>query len=85
MGADLTEIRIDHKQIASFLITGKDLDRLDREYANGKAQVNPVQFRQSLNWLRDLLFEKLRERRCDNDRTRNNRRHKTRLRLKNLY
>ncbi len=63
MGGYLSDIQIRNngKRIASFLITGTDLDKLDKDYMNGNALVNPVQFRESLNRLRDILFEKLRE------------------------
>jgi hypothetical protein len=62
-GGDLCGIRIKNngKPIASFSITGKDLDKLDRAYRNGQALVNPLQFRESLNHLRDILFNTLRE------------------------
>jgi hypothetical protein len=57
------------------------LDELDRQYRNGKALVNPVQFRESLTHLRDLLYDKLRnQNRGDrhNDRKRENRGHQER-------
>ena len=62
-GSDLTDIRVrrNGKRIATFLITGKDIEKLDRDYRSGRALVNPVQLRESLNHLRDVLFEKLRE------------------------
>ena len=62
-GGDLAEIRVDNngKRIATFLITGRDLERLDRDYRCGRALVNPLQLRESLNHLRDVMFEKLRE------------------------
>ena len=62
-GAELSGIRFrkNGKRIATFLITGKGLDKLDRDYRNGQALVNPLQFRESLNHLRDILFNKLRE------------------------
>jgi hypothetical protein len=62
-GGDLSEVRFRNngKRIASFLFTGTDLDQLDKDYINGTALVNPVQFRESLNHLRDILFEKLRD------------------------
>ena len=76
-GGDLCGIRIKNngKRIATFLITGAGLDRLDRDYRCGKALVNPLQFRESLNHLRDILFEKLREtgRARDDDRKRGDR------------
>jgi hypothetical protein len=37
------------------------LDKLDKQYRDGQALVNPLQFRETLNHLRDILFEKLRE------------------------
>jgi hypothetical protein len=62
-GGELSGVRIRNngKRIATFLITGKDLDRLDRDYRAGRALVNPLQFRESLNHLRDVMFKKLRE------------------------
>ncbi len=62
-GGDLSEVRFrdNGKRIASFMFTGVDLDQLDKDYMNGTALVNPVQFRESLNRLRDILFEKLRK------------------------
>ena len=62
-GGDLETIRFrkNGKQIASFLFTGPDLTKHDKEYRNSHALVNPLQFRESLNHLRDILFEKLRD------------------------
>lgn len=63
MGAELKEIgfRCNGSQMATFLFAGQDLTKHDRSYRNGKARVNPLQFREALNHLRDLLFEHLRE------------------------
>lgn len=63
MGGDLEEIRFrqNGKQIASFLFTGSNLHKHDRDYIDGHALVNPVQFREALNHLRDILFEQLRQ------------------------
>jgi hypothetical protein len=81
-GGDLSEVRFRNNgtRIATFLITGKDLDKLDKAYRSGKAQVDPLQFRESLNHLRDILFEKIRknEGRTRNDRKRNHRSHQGR-------
>ena len=59
MGGDLADLRFrsNGKQIASFMFTGQDLHEYDKAYRNGHALVNPVQFRESLNHLRDILFE----------------------------
>ena len=81
-GGDLSDVRVRNngRRIATFLITGKNLDKLDRDYRSGKALVNPLQFRESLNHLRDILFEKLREnerRTRHGDRKRANRDHQT--------
>ena len=63
MGGHLTQVRVRNngRRIAAFLITGPDLDRLDRDYRAGRARVNPVQLRESLNHLRDVMFDKLRK------------------------
>ena len=62
-GGDLCGVSVkdNGKRIATFLIRGHGLDKLDKEYRNGQALVNPLQFRESLNHLRDILFNKLRE------------------------
>jgi hypothetical protein len=92
MGGDLADIRFkaNGKQIASFLFTGPDLYKHDKAYINGHALVNPVQFREALNHLRDILFARLKKGptssrhgrdsvatrgRYENDRTRKNRAH----------
>ena len=82
-GGDLVEVRVrsNGKRIATFLITGKDLDRLDRDYRSGRAMVNPVQLRESLNHLRDVMFKKLRDsegRTRNGDRKRQDRGHQAR-------
>jgi hypothetical protein len=75
MGArlDRVQVRNNGRRIATFLITGCDLDRLDSDYRAGRALVNPVQLRESLNHLRDVMFDKLRKcegRATDDHRTR---------------
>ena len=75
-GADLCGIRIKHngRPIASFRIRGQGLDELDKSYRNGDALVNPLQLRESLNHLRNILFDKLQGiGREKSDRKRNNR------------
>jgi len=81
-GGNLTGINIKNngRRIATFVISGDDLERLDRQYRNGEALVNPVQFRESLTHLRDTLFDRLRHYDTgDNryDRKRANRGHQT--------
>jgi hypothetical protein len=62
-GGNLAGVRVrrNGRKIATFLITGRDLDRLDSDYRCGRALVNPVQLRESLNHLRDVMFSKLRD------------------------
>jgi hypothetical protein len=60
-GGDLAGIKINGDRVATFLIRGEGLIKLDRDYRSGKALVNPLQFRESLNHLRDILFKTLRE------------------------
>ena len=75
MGGDLSGIRfrVNGRQIATFLFNGQNLIEHDKAYVNGHALVNPVQFREALNHLRDILFERLKKGRYENDRTGENR------------
>ena len=83
-GGDLCGVNIkEHgRRVAVFVIRGEDLEQLDRLYRNGKALVNPVQFRESLTHLRDLLYDKLRSNNHNggkyHDRKRENRGHQER-------
>ena len=63
MGARLDRVRVRNngRAIATFLISGQNLDRLDSDWRAGRALVNPVQLRESLNHLRDVMFKKLRD------------------------
>lgn len=58
-GGSLSGIRIKDgvRGIAAFQIEGENLERLGNEYGAGKALVNPLRLRESLNQLRDVLFE----------------------------
>ena len=62
-------------RIATFTLTGKNLQQLDNDYHAGRALVNPVILRESLNHLQDILFEMKDRRRNDRSRTNN---HQTR-------
>jgi hypothetical protein len=44
----------------TFVIEGEKVAEEDRRYRTGQALVNPVQLRESVNLLRDLVFERLR-------------------------
>jgi hypothetical protein len=46
-----------------FVIEGEGVIEEDHRYRTGKALVNPVQLKESVNLLRDLVFERLREER----------------------
>ena len=63
MGGRLDQVRVRNhgRPIATFLITGPDIDRFDDEYRNGRPLVNPMQFKECVNHLRDVMFEKLRK------------------------
>ena len=60
-GGDLAGIKINGDRVATFLIRGEGLIKLDRDYRSGKALVNPLQFREALNHLRDILFKEIRQ------------------------
>ena len=53
----------ENRQIVSFCIAGDNLSRLDHAYRTGEAIVNPLQLKESLNLLRDILFKTLRDNR----------------------
>lgn len=78
-GGFLSGIRIKDgvRGIAAFQIEGEDLERLGDEYGAGKALVNPLRLRESLNHLRDVLFE-FREKGARYDRKSENRSRKAR-------
>lgn len=61
-GCELDEIAVEvnGRPTAVFRIVGDDVSRLDLDYRNGEALVNPLQFRETLNLLRDLMFKKIR-------------------------
>ncbi len=76
-GGNLSGISFNDRHIATFTLTGKNLHKLDSDYHSGLALVNPVILRNSLNHLRDLLFD-MRDRRrrnTRNDRPATNRHH----------
>jgi hypothetical protein len=57
-GARLTSVRIkqDNRRIVAFLIEGEEIEQLDLDYRRGKATVNPLLLRETLNELRDIIF-----------------------------
>lgn len=63
-GCDLEKIVFGggRSEIAEFWIIGLKLPELERDYRTGKARVNPMEFRESLNNLRDELFKAKKER-----------------------
>jgi hypothetical protein len=62
-GGRLSDVHLseDHRQIVSFRIIGENLSELDEAYRSGRATVDPLQLRESLNHLRDVLFKTKRE------------------------
>jgi len=80
-GGSLSKInfRYNGRCTASFLIEGSNLDQLDKDYMEGRALVNPVHFKETLNRLRDLMYEQMnRKGRNRYDRKRGNRKHQNR-------
>lgn len=75
-GGKLSEVHLseDNRQIVSFRITGEDLINLDEDYRAGRATVDPLQLRESLNHLRDVLFRTIRDNKRENERNKNNER-----------
>jgi hypothetical protein len=58
-GGRIGETRYARGQVL-FVIEGERVVEEDRRYRTGQALVNPVQLRETVNLLRDLVFERLR-------------------------
>ena len=87
MGGNLCDIRFtaNGRRIATFFIQGPELHKHDRDYMNGHALVNPLQFREALNHLRDVLFNRLNRNETRYDRKRENRNHQSANRYHRPY
>ena len=59
-GGRLEGSYLNERRQVVFCLRGEDLDQADLAYRVGAARVNPLQLREVLNWLRDLIFETLR-------------------------
>ena len=58
-GGRLTDTCV-HRNQVRFVIEGEGVAEQDERYRLGRALVNPVALRETLNLLRDLIFERLR-------------------------
>ena len=65
MGAELAEVHKSGVHI-TFLMNGEELKMDDMNYRMGKARVNPLQLKENVNLLRDLIHENLRQKKKDN-------------------
>lgn len=61
-GGRIGDTRLVRGQVL-FVIEGESVAEEDRRYRTGRALVNPVQLKESVNLLRDMVFERLREER----------------------
>ena len=59
-GARLIDTRVARHQVR-FVIEGDRVADYDERYRLGTALVNPVQLREALNLLRDLIYERLKK------------------------
>lgn len=57
LGAELSGLRRNGRDV-TFSLQGQKLMQADIKYRTGQMQVNPLQLKESLNLLRDLIFEK---------------------------
>jgi hypothetical protein len=62
-GGSLDEVRLSRRGEVLFSIGGDDIRELDLQYRTGQASVNPLQLRETLNLLRDIVFERVRSER----------------------
>jgi hypothetical protein len=75
-GARLSSTYVARNQVR-FVIEGESVAEHDERYRLGHALVNPVQLRETLNLLRDLVFERLRMENNPHGPTHPARRHRT--------
>ena len=59
-GARVAHAHVQRNQVM-FVIEGEEVVAQDERYRLGRALVNPVALRETLNLLRDLVFERLRQ------------------------
>jgi len=50
------------KSAVFFIVSGSNADKHNQEFLNGKATANVTQLKLTMNHLKDLLFDKLRQR-----------------------
>ena len=55
LGAELSGINKQGKNVI-FTLMGNGISRFDYQYRTGKAMVNPLQLKETLSLLRDLIF-----------------------------
>ena len=55
LGARLGEVRRNKGQV-TFCLQGDELTDRDQDYRLGRTRIEPLQFRQTLNLLRDMIF-----------------------------
>ena len=60
-GGRLSSTRMEGNRQMVFVISGQGLVERDLSYRMGQALVNPLQLRETLNLLRDIIFEKTRK------------------------
>ena len=56
-GFSLAETRLDESHRVTFILQGSGLVEADSLYRTGQALINPLHFRDSLNYLRDIIRE----------------------------
>ena len=57
-GAQLSSTRMEANHQMVFVFSGNRLDEKDLSYRKGEALVNPLHLRETLNLLRDFIFER---------------------------
>ena len=62
-GGRLDEAQVRRDGQVEFVISGEEIHEEDYRYRTGQASVNPLQLRETLNLLRDIVFERVRSER----------------------
>jgi hypothetical protein len=64
-GGELKEVELSNgegRHRAEFVLVGEDVHRLERLFQSGRAMVDLKTFKTSLNHLKDVMFQKIRNR-----------------------
>ena len=61
VGANLKGLKLVDRGMVIFEIEGYEIEQLERKYSNGAVYLNPLELKEKLNLVKDIMFAKLRD------------------------